>query len=249
MTCEEVAESLECSPSKISRMETGRVGIHPRDVRDLLALYETEGEERDALMAIARQARERGWWEAYDKVLRKLELTYIGMEADASHLYQYEAQFFPGLLQIEPYAQEIEKLEKLVAARMARQRLLTKTHPIKLWTILDEAVLRRAVGGPLVLRDQLDHVLKVSRLTNVTIQVLPFSAGAHAATAGPFVIMEFPEPVDPDLVYLDGLTKSAYLEKVSEVETYRAVFTDLISVALSPADSRELIADTARALD
>jgi hypothetical protein len=251
MTCEEAAARLECSPSKISRMETGRVGIHPRDVRDLLELYGADEEQCAALLVIAREARERGWWHSFFGVLPKLYLTFIGLEAEACRVRTYEPQLIPGLLQTEAYARALrhreplrrvpEETESFIAARMARQSNLTRDDPLDLWAIVDEAAVRRLVGGKDVMRDQLRHILEVALLPNVTVQVIPFAAGAHPAMEGPFTLLEFPDPADPQLVYLENLVTSLFLEQEQEVSRYRLVFEHAVPIALSPEESRKLI--------
>jgi hypothetical protein len=259
MTCEEAAVRLECSPSKISRVETGRVRIHPRDVRDLLELYGAGEEQCAALLAIAREARERGWWHSFFGELPKLYLTFIGLEAEAARVRTYEPQLVPGLLQTEAYARalrrreplrwEPEETESFIAARMARQSHLTRADPLHLWAILDEAVIRRTVGGDDVMRRQLQHILDIGRLPHVTVQVIPFAAGAHPAMEGAFTILEFPDPADPQLVYLEHLTSSLYLEQEQEIAWYGLAFDHALRSALSPEDSRKLIMEAVIGLE
>lgn len=251
MTCEEVAARLECSPSKISRMETGRVRIHPRDVRDLLELYQVDGQRLDHLVTIAREARERSWWNSYDGVLPKDYLTFIGLEAAASRLRTYEAQVMPGLLQTEgyaralmqrdPYARDPHEAERFIAARLERQRLLTEEEPVEFSAILDEAVIRRVMGGNNVMRRQLEHLLETMRLPNALIRVLPFSYGAHHAVGGAFAILEFPDPADPDIVCVEHLLGGICFEEQHEIDLYRQVFDHVLNAALDPDDSAALI--------
>ncbi len=256
MTCEQVAEALECSPSKISRMETGQVGIHPRDVRELLALYRAGEQEAAALIAIAREARRQGWWHAYFGVLPKLYLTYIGMEAEASAVRTYQPLLVPGLLQSEDYARAIkahdplnpDHAELFVAARLQRQRRLLEDDRFRLWALLDEAVLHRPVGGAEVMRGQLGHILRMAELPTVTVQIVPFAAGAHPAMEGPFTILEFQDPADPDLVYLENLTSSLYLEQEEEIAWYGRVFDRTAASALTPVDSANVIGEAITAL-
>jgi hypothetical protein len=240
-------------------METGRVGIHPRDVRDLLDLYGAVGEQRAALLVIAREARERGWWHSFFGMLPKPYLTFIGLEAEADWVRTYEPQLMPGLLQTEAYARALrhreplrrdpEETDSFVAARMARQRHLTRDEPLNLWALLDEAVIRRTVGGNDIMGDQLRHILEAGMLSNVTIQVIPFAAGAHPAMEGSFTILEFPDPADPQLVYLENLTSSLYLEQEKEIAWYRLVFEHAQATALSPEDSRKLIMEAVAELE
>lgn len=258
MTCEEVAERVECSPSKISRMETGQVSIHPRDVRELADLYGATEEQTAALITIAREARKQGWWHSYFGVLPKLYLTFIGLEAEASWIRTYEPQLMPGLLQTEAYARALkerdplrtspEEAERFIAARMARQRILFGDNPHRLLAVLDEAVIRRCVGGPKVMRDQLLHLAEVMELSNVTIHVAPFTQGAHPAMEGQFTILEFCDDLDPDVIYIETLTSSIFLERAEEITRYRMVFDQVLKSALSSADSRRSIIEAARAL-
>jgi transcriptional regulator with XRE-family HTH domain len=251
LTCEEVAEHLECSTSKISRIETGRVSVSPRDVRDLLDLYGVSGLERDSLVQLARESRQKGWWHAYSDAIEPRFATYIGLESAASEIRIYEVTLIPGLLQTEDYARAViaagavdgdpAAVERNVAFRMARQPALTSEDPPQLWAVLDEAALRRQVGGNGVMRLQLEHLLDLGRLPNVAIQVLPFDAGAHPAMGRPFVILAFPERADPDVVYLEDLTSALYVENVDEVDRYNVFFNHLRATALSFEDSATLI--------
>lgn len=259
MTCEEVAEQLECSPSKISRMETRQVSIHPRDVRELADLYGATGEQTATLITIAREARKYGWWHSYFGVLPKLYLTYIGLEADAFWILTYEPQLVPGLLQTEAYARALKERDPLrtapdeaaqfIAARMARQSILSGDNPHRLLAVLDEAVIRRQVGGPKVMHDQLLRLIQAMDLPNVTIHVVPFSSGAHPAMEGQFTILEFPDELDQDIIYIETLTSSLFLERAEEIVRYRMVLDHLLGVALSPVESRRIITEAARALE
>jgi transcriptional regulator with XRE-family HTH domain len=252
LTCEEVAEHLECSASKISRVETGRVSVSPRDVRDMLEIYGVSGQERDSLVQLARDSRQKGWWHAYSDTINPQFATYVGLESAASEIRVYEVSLIPSLLQTEDYARAIitsgimngtgEEMERSVALRMARQPALTRDDdPPLLWTVLDEAALRRRVGGGELMRAQLEHVLELSSLKNVAMQVIPFGAGAHPAMGRPFVILVFPERVDPDVVYLEDLTSAFYLEDVEEVDRYNVFFNHLRATALSFDESAALI--------
>ena len=252
LTCEEVAEHLECSTSKISRIETGRVSVSPRDVRDMLELYGVPAPQRDNLVQLARESRQKGWWHAYSDAIEPRFATYIGLESAASEIRIYEVTLIPGLLQSEDYARAViaagtvdggppGAVERIVAFRMARQPTLTSDDPPQLWAVLDEAALRRRVGGSGLMRLQLEHLLELSRLPNVAIQVLPFGAGAHPAMGRPFVILAFPERADPDVVYLEDLTSALYVEDVNEVDRYNMFFNHLRATALSFEDSAALI--------
>ena len=251
LTCEEVAEHLECSASKISRVETGRVSVSPRDVRDMLELYGVPEQQRDSLVQLSRDSRQKGWWHAYSDTIQPQFATYVGLESAASEIRVYEVNIIPGLLQTEDYARTMmrsgtmngshEDVERKVALRMARQPALTRDDPPMLWTVVDEAALRRRVGGTELMRAQLEHVLELSGLKNVAMQVIPFGAGAHPAMGRPFVILVFPERVDPDVVYLEDLTSTLYLEDVDEVDRYNVFFNHLRATALSFDDSAALI--------
>jgi transcriptional regulator with XRE-family HTH domain len=251
LTCEEVAEHLECSASKISRIETGRVSVAPRDVRDMLELYGASGEQRDSLVQLARESRQKGWWHAYSDAIQPRFATYIGLESAASEIRIYEVALVPALLQTEDYARAVitagsigadgEAAERTLAVLMARQPLLTGEDPPRLWAVLDEAALRRRVGGAGLMRLQLEHLLALSGLAHVALQVLPFGAGAHPAMGRPFVILAFPERADPDVVYLEDLTSALYVEDVDEVDRYNVFFNHLRATALSFSDSTALI--------
>ncbi len=251
LTCEEVAEHLECSASKISRVETGRVSVSPRDVRDMLELYGVPPPQRDSLVQLARDSRQKGWWHAYSDTIHPQFATYVGLESAASEIRVYEVNLIPGLLQTEDYARTIikggtrngshEDVERRVALRMARQPALIRDDPPMLWTVLDEAALRRRVGGAELMRAQLEHVLELSGLKNVAMQVIPFGAGAHPAMGRPFVILVFPERIDTDVVYLEDLTSAFYLENVDEVDRYNVFFNHLRATALSFEDSAALV--------
>jgi transcriptional regulator with XRE-family HTH domain len=251
LTCEEVAEHLECSTSKVSRIETGRVSVSPRDVRDMLDLYGVSAQEGASLVQLARDSRQKGWWHAYSDTIEPRFATYIGLESAASEIRIYEVTLIPGLLQTEEYARTViaagtvggdhDGVERNVALLMARQPPLTSDDPPRLWAVLDEAALRRTVGGSGLMRLQLDHLLDLSRLPNVAIQVIPFGAGAHPAMGRPFVILAVPERADPDVVYLEDLTSALYVEDVDEVDRYNMFFNHLRATALSFEDSASLI--------
>jgi transcriptional regulator with XRE-family HTH domain len=258
LTCEEVAEHLECSASKISRVETGRVSVSPRDVRDMLELYGVPEQQRDSLVQLSRDSRQKGWWHAYSDTIQPQFATYVGLESAASEIRVYEVNIIPGLLQTEDYARTMirsatmngshDDIERTVALRMARQPALTRDDPPMLWTVVDEAALRRRVGGAELMRAQLEHVLELSSLKNVAMQVIPFAAGAHPAMGRPFVILVFPERIDPDVVYLEDLTSTLYLEDVDEVDRYNVFFNHLRATALSFEDSAALVTSVLKEL-
>jgi transcriptional regulator with XRE-family HTH domain len=252
LTCEEVADHLECSASKISRVETGRVSVSPRDVRDMLEVYNVPADQRESLVQLARDSRQKGWWHAFSDTMQPQFVTYVGLESAASEIRIYEVSLIPGLLQTEDYARTVmrsrmmnspsEDVERSVALTMARQPALTRDDPPKVWAVLDEAALRRRVGGSGLMRMQLEHLLTQAALPNVAVQVIPFAGGAHPGMGRPFVILVFPERVDTDVVYLEDLTSSLYLEDVAEVDRYNVFFNHLRATALSFDDSLALIA-------
>jgi transcriptional regulator with XRE-family HTH domain len=251
LTCEEVADHLECSASKISRVETGRVSVSPRDVRDMLELYGVPGAQRESLVQLARDSRQKGWWHAYSDTMQPQMATYIGLESAASEIRIYEVSLIPGLLQTEDYARAViragmvnspaEDIERRVSLLMARQPAVVREDPPKVWAVLDEAALRRRVGGAGLMRLQLEHLLAQAALPNVAVQVIPFGGGAHPAMGRPFIILVFPERVDTDVVYLEDLTSALYLEDVAEVDRYNVFFNHLRATALSFDDSAALI--------
>jgi transcriptional regulator with XRE-family HTH domain len=251
LTCEEVADHLECSASKISRVETGRVSVSPRDVRDMLELYGVPIAQRERLVQLARDSRQKGWWHAFSDTMQPQFATYVGLESAASEIRIYEVSLIPELLQTEDYARVVirsgmmsspnEDIERQVQLRMARQPAITRADPPKVWAVLDEAALRRQVGGPGLMRLQLEHLLAQAALSNVAVQVIPFGGGAHPAMGRPFIILVFPERVDTDVVYLEDLTSALYLEDVAEVDRYNVFFNHLRATALSFDDSSALI--------
>jgi transcriptional regulator with XRE-family HTH domain len=250
LTCEEVAERLECSASKISRVETGRVSVAPRDVRDMLEIYGVPELQRDALVQLARESRQKGWWHAYADSLQPHVATYLGMESAASEIRIYEVNLIPGLLQTEDYARAVltagtvssprSDVERQVALKMERQRLTMTSLP-KVWAVLDEAALRRQVGGPEVMRVQLEYLRELGGLRNLRLQVIPFGGGAHPAMGRPFIILAFGEEADPDVVYLKNLTGALWVENVEEVDRYNLFFNHLQATALSFENSAALM--------
>lgn len=248
---EEAAERLEVVPSTLYRIEVGQARPQARTLRDLLNLYAVTGEERDALLTLSKEAAERGWWQSYDDVLPSDYTTFIGMETEASSIRTFQPSVVPGMLQTEDYARAlargelaetgVEEVERQVEARMARQEHVTKDDP-QLWAVLDEAVLRRPVGGPGTMAVQLRQMATASaKLPRVTVQVIPFAAGPHPGLPGSFVIFGFPEPIDPDVVYLEGQTGGVYLEEPDEIRQYELMFSHLTAMALSPDDSRAML--------
>ena len=250
LSLEEAGNVIRASHSKISRLETGRVGFKDRDIVDLLTFYGiTDEMEREALRALASKANSPGWWHDYSDVLPHWFEAYVGLEEAASQIRAYEVQFVPGLLQTEDYARAVtmlgysnpKEITRRVGLRLARQALLTRPDPPSLWVVLDEAVLRRPIGGLTVMRAQLEHIIETSQLPNVTVQVVPFTAGGHAAAGGQFSVLRFGEYDLPDVVYLEQLTSSLYLDKLEIVDSYLAVMERLCIEAATPANSVKII--------
>lgn len=242
------AYEIRASASKISRLELGRVGFKPRDVADLLTLYGlADGEERARLLALAEGANAPGWWQAYADVLPSWFEAYVGLEEAASLIRTYEVQFVPGLLQTADYAAATapegadEVVAERVELRMARQRLLTRPDPPHVWAVVDEAALRRPIGGRQVMRAQLEHLLEVAKLPAVTLQVMPFRYGAHAAEGGAFILLRFDEPDLPDVVYLESLAGATYLDDQTSLDIYVQAADRLAVDAADPATSSDII--------
>jgi transcriptional regulator with XRE-family HTH domain len=255
ITREQAGYAIRASDSKISRLELGRVSFRERDVADLLTLYGVHDPgEREKALALARRASTNGWWHNYNDVLPRWFENYIGLEEAASRIRAYEVQFVPGLLQTEGYARAVtllghgtaaeEEIERRVEMRMKRQELLHSDHAPHLWAVVDEAVVRRPLGGAEVMREQLRHLIEMCALPNVTLQVVPFERGGHAAAGGPFSILRFAEPDLPDIVYLEQLTSALYLDKREDVERYLAVMEQLCveaePVAATPRILRQI---------
>ena len=246
ISLEEAGNVIRASHSKISRLETGRVGFKDRDVVDLLTLYGVVDEkEREALRSLASRANSPGWWHDYSDVLPNWFEAYIGLEEAASQIRAYEVQFVPGLLQTEDYARAVtmlaysnpREINRRVNLRLARQSVLTREDPPSLWAVLDEAVLRRPIGGANAMRTQLKHLIEMSQRPNVTVQIVPFKAGGHAAAGGPFSVLRFAEYDLPDIVYLEQLSSALYLDKQDVVDSYLAVMERLCIEAATPATS------------
>ncbi|MFT7838159.1 helix-turn-helix transcriptional regulator [Saccharothrix sp. BKS2] len=255
LTIEEVGERLECSASKISRIETGRVGVTPRDVRDMLAAYGADPDTRDELVQLAREARRRAWWDEFGDIAPG---RYVGFEADAESVRTYQGLVVPGLLQDEDYTRALirnvlpgaapAEVDRRVKLRKARQALLTEDDPLRLDVVVDEAALRRLVGGRAVMAAQARRLNQVGALPNVTLRVAPFAAGGHAAMDGPFVILTFPGKLDPDVVYLESARSDVYLEQPTDVANYSNMFERLCAESLDPAASAALIEQVAHEL-
>ena len=249
---EDAGWEIRASESKISRMELGRVGFKERDVADLLTLYGvTDETERTALLTLAREANNPGWWHRYSDILPGWFQSYLGLEAAASLIRSYEVQFVPGLLQTRDYARAVvllghgsartDEIDRRVTLRMSRQELLTRADAPQLWVVIDEAALRRPIGGPDVMRAQFGALIEATKLPNVRLQVIPFDAGGHAAAGGPFSILRFADPDLPDVVYLEQLTSALYLDKREDVDHYHMVMERLCIDAQPASDIKDTL--------
>lgn len=261
LTIEDVAELLECSVSKVSRLETGQGIPKSRDVRDLLDRYGVNDQaHRERMMRWVREGQRQGWWHDFsdvlapdpeDPLLSDNFSRYVALEQDAREVRSFEHTLVHGLLQTEDYARAVlsalstadsEAIDRQVELRMRRQdRLYVDEDPLKIHIILDEAVLHRPVGGDQVMRGQLKRLLADTQRSNITIQVLPFSGGAHQAMVGPFVMLTFPGSDDNDLVYVEGHLRDLYLEQPHEVEIYEQIFDALVGKCISAKQSAALV--------
>jgi transcriptional regulator with XRE-family HTH domain len=250
VTREDAGYAIRASESKISRMELGRVGFKERDVSDLLSLYGVDDTaERDALLSLAREANQPGWWHKFGDILPNWFQAYVGLEAAASLIRTYEVQFIPGLLQTEDYARAVillgnanqpkEEIDRRVQLRVERQQLLERANPPRFWAVIDEAVLRRPIGGRAVMRGQLEYLAEIADRPNVTLQVIPFGYGGHAAAGGAFSLLRFPDQTLPDVVYIEQMTSALYLDKREDVDTYLESMERLSVEADPPDRSRE----------
>jgi transcriptional regulator with XRE-family HTH domain len=246
--------AIRASHAKISRMELGRVGFKERDVADLLTLYGiTDEQERGAFLALARRANVPGWWHHYSDILPSWFEMYLGLEQASAVIRTYEPQLVPGLLQTEEGARAVIQLgnpgvcaadiERRVALRMKRQKVLTQPEAPNLWAVVDEAALWR-IDGRSAMRVQIEHLIEMAELPNVTLQVIPLYSGAHAAVGGPFTILRFSEPDLPDLVYLEQLTSALYLDKNEDVQHYLFVMDRLCVQAKSPVETVRFLSST-----
>jgi transcriptional regulator with XRE-family HTH domain len=248
ITRDAAGDTIRASSSKISRLELGRVSSKERDVADLITLYGvTDPEEREILLTLARQANAPGWWREYGDVLPNWFETYLGLEQAASVIRTYEPQLVPGLLQTKDYARAIMllrhlhvsngEIERRVTLRMTRQALLSQPGAPDLWVALDEAALRRPLGDQKLQQAQLLQLIEMAERPNITLQIVPFDAGAHGAVGGPFTILRFSEPDLPDIVYLEHLTNALYLDKKRDIVEYLAVMDNLCIQAESPTNT------------
>jgi len=252
LTTTEVGDRLGWSHSKVSRIETSKTPVTTADVSNLLAQYEIASEETEALLKLAREAKQRGWWHSYSEVMPEWFESYLGFEAEAFQISNFEPLVVPGLLQTERYATAVlgahalrttpDEMERTVALRRARQARLTGNgEPLQLDAVIGEGALRQLIGDADLMREQLQQLTTLGELPNVTLRVLPFAAGAYPTLSGSFHVLEFPDPDDPRIVYLDNLTGSLYLESIREVGLYRLAYQQLQDIALRPDESAKLI--------
>jgi transcriptional regulator with XRE-family HTH domain len=257
LTVDQVAERLLCSPSKVSRMETGHRGATLRDVRDLSDLYGvTNQAERDRLMTLAREGKQQGWWQSYDLPYS----TYVGLEAEAVSIKDYDSAVIPGLLQTPDYVRSLHEdvapqrdappltpdvIDQRVEERLRRQQLLCRTEPppLEFWAVLDEAVLHRVIGSADVMRGQLRQLIDMSSMPNVTVQILPFTAGAHRALGSTFNILQFSGPL-PNVVYVEGLLGWIFIERPEDIARHENAFERLSEIAAQPGDSVDIFEKT-----
>jgi transcriptional regulator with XRE-family HTH domain len=252
---EDAAGRLQWPGSKVSRIENRQVGVSPRDLRKLLDLYEvTDLALREELLELGRRATERGWWQSYSGgVVPSAYANLIGLEAEAATIRTYEPELVPGLLQTADYSRAViragrpedtsKEIDRRVEVRLERQEVLTRAEPPppKVSIVLNEGVLARRVGGPEVMRAQIEHLMRERDRANITIQILPFSAGEHPAMVGPFAMLTFLDPADPGVVNVENVMGALTLERPEETRSYDEVWNAIQAKAASPADSRAIM--------
>ncbi|GGO78606.1 helix-turn-helix domain-containing protein [Nonomuraea cavernae] len=249
---EEAGHLIRGSESKISRMELGRVGFKERDVADLLTLYGVDDKQaRSAVLDLVATANEPGWWHRFNDVLPTWFQAYVGLEEAAARIRTYEVQFVPGLLQTKEYARAVvtagaaglgaEEIARRVDLRLERQRVLDRSGGPIFWAVIDEAALRRPIGGVEVMRAQIQHLMELMRQPAITIQIMPFSFGGHSAEGGAFSILRFPDQDLPDVVYVEQLASALYLDKREDVDKYTEVMERLCAVSTTPDETVELL--------
>jgi Domain of unknown function (DUF5753)/Helix-turn-helix domain len=257
VTPDQAGYEIRASRSKISRMEHGRVGFKDRDVADLLTLYGVTDEQmRARMLASVRHANAPGWWSKYGDLLPDWFEEYLGLEGAASVIRTFELQFVHGLFQTEAYARAVtllghktapaDEIDRRVSLRLKRQDIITSPEPPQVWSVMDEAVVRRSVGGRAVMRAQMERLAEAANLPQVTIQVVPFGGGGHAAAGGSFTILRFAEPELPDVVYIEQLTSALYLDNREDVDHYREVMNELSTQALTPDRTARVLAKITR---
>jgi transcriptional regulator with XRE-family HTH domain len=248
---EDAGYAIRGSESKISRMELGRATFKPRDVTDLLDLYGVTADERASMLAMAGQANAASWWQDYSDVVPNWFTSYLGLEQAATLIRSYEVQFIPGLLQTAEYARAVlsigaaadagPEVARRVSLRVRRQRVLHRPSPARLWAVIDEAALRRPIGGTSVARGQLKHLIAMARLSHVNIQVAPFSAGSRGVADGAITMLRFPEANLNDMVYLEQHASAIYLSKPAERLYYWNILNRVATEAAPPADTEAIL--------
>ncbi|MFD8494021.1 helix-turn-helix domain-containing protein [Amycolatopsis sp. NPDC059657] len=252
ITRSEAGYNIRGSESKISRLELGRVGFKERDVADLLTMYGiTESSERAAFLDMVKESNQPGWWRRYNDLMPTWFNDYVGLEEAATRIQTWEPLYVPGLLQTEDYARAIasygrpesadDAVERRVALRMRRQKLLQRPDAPRLWAVVDESVLYRPIGGSKALHKQIEHLLEITSMSNVSVQILPFRLSGYAAQ-GAFALLRFAEPELPNIAYVEHLTGALYLEKLDEIESYSRSLDRLAVDAETPDRSRQILA-------
>ncbi|WP_306368159.1 helix-turn-helix transcriptional regulator [Nocardiopsis sp. CC223A] len=258
LTTTQVAKALKWAAGKLSQIENAETQtVKPGDLDKLMDLYQvTAPDKREALHALAKDAKVRGWWSKYREVFGPQSLP--DFESEASTIRTFESSVIPGLLQVPEYTTallqggrytEPSALQRRVDARMERRQILTRINPARFRSVLDEAALRRVIGGTNVMAEQLRHLLYMAKLPNVDVQVLPFSAGSHAALVAPFVILDFPDPRDLPIVFIETAGDGLFLEEAEEVEQHTVTFGDVQGSAMSTAQSARFIAEVLQSLE
>ncbi|MFI5490963.1 helix-turn-helix domain-containing protein [Actinoplanes sp. NPDC051859] len=260
LTAGDAARRVDHDASWLSRIESAEVRPHPNDVRALLSLYGVKDDQAEAVIAVARQAKQRGWWQRYSEILPDWFSTYVGMESEASVIRTYECQMVPGLLQTEDYARTSfqgapipmrdDELQRQVALRLERQSVLSSSEPPVLRVVIDEGAVRRMVGGPAVMKAQIGRLIEDSQRSNIQILMLPYAVGA--GFDGSFVILNFPplpapypDAAEDQMVYVDTLTGALYLERPAEIAAYSAAYEQLQALSLGPKETRDKLSKVA----
>jgi transcriptional regulator with XRE-family HTH domain len=259
LAVDEVAAELYCSRSKISRIEVGRVGVTPRDIRDMLQLYSASNEQRESIQQLAHEARQKRdlWWRAYGE-LSDMVKTFIDLETAAESIRMYEAVLVPGLLQTEDYARSVisvlhrdlsrEVVNRQVDLRMARQAALTRASPLSLYVVLDEAALHRVVGNSQVMRKQLKWLVDATEMSNVRLQIIPFKVGEHPGMVSPFQLLRFPDLSYPEVVFIENPIGDLYLDSSEQTRQYSALFSELETFASRAEKTIDILVERIRRL-
>jgi transcriptional regulator with XRE-family HTH domain len=255
LTQEDVAERTGKDRSTLYRVENAQQRPQRSTLIQLMDLYGVDQDKRTELLAVLRQAGQRGWMQPHRSDLPEVYSDYISFESEAGAISNYESLFIPGLLQTEDYTRAVirgtlpyatdDQVENRVAARMERQAVLAKQNPARLWAIMDEAAVRRTVGGPGVMREQLLRIAEAARMPHLTAQVIPYAAGAHPGMQGSFILLDFPDPADPSLIYMESLAGDLFLENSTEIRRYIQNFDHLRAAALRPDETVALLTEAA----